>query len=141
VNPDEPWLARLGSVVDLTSMVTEQRGVVDQTRRLEDEAHDVLDEALLADVNAIVLHENQKKVHQGCHSAVVAAQEALHNAIDELEDASALLKLRATTCGVAGANLCGPHYSYEDACDLHLAATNYLNYLEQTLRGHIDQLV
>jgi len=69
------------------------------------------------------------------------AQEALDVAIDELEDASALLKLRATTIGVAVANLCGPHYSYEDACDLQLAAENYLIYLEKNLSDHIGQLI
>jgi len=122
-------------------MVNEQRIVVDQTRRIQDEQHDALDAALLADNNAEVLHENQRKVHKGCQSTVAVAQEALDIAIDNLEDANTLLKIRAAACDVTGANLRGPHHSLEDALDLHLAAKNYLQYLEKSLSGHISQLI
>jgi len=68
-------------------------------------------------------------------------KKALDVAINDLEDASALLKLRAATSEVTGDNLRGPHYSLEDARDLHLAAVNYLIYLENSLSGHISQLI
>jgi len=134
-------LARLGTVAELTSMVIHQRVVVNQTRRIQDEKHDALDAALLADTNAVVLLEYQKKVHRGCRLAFTAAQEALDVAIDDLEDASALLKLREATCEVTGDNLAGLHYSLEDARDLHLSAANYLIYLDKCLNGHISQLI
>jgi len=141
MNPTAPWLDRLGIVVDLTSLVQEQRIVVNQTRCIQDQKQDALDDALLADNNAEGLLENQRVVLKNCCSAVADAQDALDNAKDTLEDATTLLKIREAACKVAGDNLCGLHYSFEDASDVHLAAENYLQYLEKSLGEKIRQLI
>jgi len=95
-------LARLGTVVDLTGIVTEQQIVVGQTRCVQDEEHDALDAALLADIQATVLHEGQKKVYKSCQNAIAAAHDAFDVALANLEEAHTLFQSPAAAVDVTG---------------------------------------
>jgi len=125
------------TIVDLTRLIQTQRAIVEQHQVPMDTEHDAFDATLLAHNRAKGLKEQQMMVVKTCSSSVKDAQTVLD--LDTLEDEKAQLKTLETLANTAGDSIVGPHFSFEDACEVYTTVDSYLRYLEESFMTKMRQ--